>query len=189
MVALCYFNNMIKKTLIALFCFFNILVVFYLISPIPTLPDLANSIKSDEPGDTIQLKNVSAYYTNMTRTEVMNFYKAYYSGPFRTIINHPPEKSKEIIRDTIQSYYLEEFVLPFKESLYINGFEWENDVFTKADKRIKNKLIFKGKEYKAKITIKTFPTSIPKRLIAFFVTESVIIFALYTYKSFYKKHD
>jgi hypothetical protein len=181
---------MIKKTLIALFCFFNVFAIIYLISPTPTLPNLINSIKSDEPGDTIQLKNVSAYYTNMTRTEVMNFYKSYYSGPFRIIINHPPEKSKEIIRDTIQSYYFEEFVLPFKESLYINGFEWENDVFTKPENRIKNKLLFKDKEYKAKITIKTFPTSKPKRILAFLLTESVIIFAFYSYKSLLKrKHD
>jgi hypothetical protein len=181
---------MIKKTLIILFCFFNILAIIYLISPTPVLPDLANSIKSDEPGDTIQLKNVSAYYTNMTRTEVINFYKAYYSGPFRIIINHPPEKSKEIIRDTIQSYYFEEFVLPFKESLYINGFEWENDVFTKTENRVKNKLLFKDKEYKAKITIKTFPTSTSKRILAFLFTESAIVFSLYIYKSFLKrKHD
>ena len=126
----------------------------------------------------------------MTRTEVMNFYKAYYSGPFRIIINHPPEKSKEIIKDTLQSYYFEEYVLPFKESLYINGFEWENDVFTKPEQRSKNKLIFKGKEYKTKITLRTFPTSIPKRIFAFLLTESVIIFGLYTYKLFlFKKHD
>ncbi|MDD4027179.1 MAG: hypothetical protein PHO75_03235 [Candidatus Shapirobacteria bacterium] len=180
---------MIKKVIIFLFCCFNIFAIIYLISPVPTPPDLVNSIKSDEPGDTVQLKNVSAYYTNMTRTEVMNFYKAYYSGPFRIIINHPPEKSKEIIKDTIQSYYLEEYVLPFKESLYINGFEWENDVFTKPEQRSKNKLIFKGKEYKTKITLRTFPTSIPRRIFAFLITESVVIFGLYTYKSFLnKKH-
>ena len=190
MVAPCYFNNMIKKVIIILFCLFNVFAIFYLISPTPTPPDLVNSVKSDLPGDTVQLKNVSAYYTNMTRTEVMNFYKAYYSGPFRIIINHPPEKSKEIIIDTIQSYYFEEYVLPFKESLYINGFEWENDVSTKPEQRSKNKLIFKDKEYKTKITLKVFPTSIPKRILAFLFTESVIIFGIYTYKSFlFKKHD
>lgn len=178
---------MIKKTLIVLFCFFNILALVYLLSPTPKLPDLANSIKSDEPGDTVQITNVSAYYTNMTRTEVMNFYKAYYSGPFRIILNHPPEKAKEIIRDTIQSYYFEEFVLPFKESLYINGFEWENDVFTVPEKRIKNKLIFQGKEYKAKITIRTFPTSPSKRIIAFLFTEFSVIISILIFKSFIKK--
>jgi hypothetical protein len=178
---------MIKKILISIFVIFNIFAVLYLISPTPNLPDLPNSIKSDLPGDTIQISNVSAYYTNMTRTEVMNFYKAYYSGPFRINLNHPPEKAKEIIVNTIQSYYFEEFVLPFKESLYINGFEWENDVFTKPENRSKNKLIYQDKEYKAKITIRRFPTTIPKRLIAFFATESGIIITLLIFKSFLKK--
>lgn len=181
---------MLKKTFISLFIVFNICAIIYLIIPSPTLPDLVNSVKSDEPGDTVQIPNVSAFYTNMTRTEVINFYKAYYSGPFRIILNHPPEKSKEIIRDTIQSYYFQEFILPYKETLYINGFEWENDVFTKPENRVKNKLLFQDKEYKAKITIRTFPTSIPKRLISFFITEGVIIFGLFTYRSFFKKkHD
>jgi len=177
---------MFKKILIVLFCIFNFSAVSYLIIPTPTLPNLVNSVKSNEVGDTTQITNVSAYYTNMTRSEVIDFYKAYYSGPIRIILNHPPEKSKEIIKDTIQSYYFEEFVLPFKESLYINGFEWENDVFTKAEKRVKNKLLFEGKEYKAKITIRTFPVSLPKRLIALFSTEFVFIFAIYSYKKFLK---
>lgn len=180
---------MIKKILIVLFCLFNIFAITYLISPTPNLPDLVNSVKSDEPGDTVQLANVSAYYTNMTRTEVMNFYKAYYSGPFRIILNYPPEKSKEIIKDTIQSYYFQEFVLPFRESLFVNGFEWENDVFTKPEKRIVNKLLFKGKEYKAKITIKTIPVSKPKRIAGFLFTEATIIFIICTYKSFLKKKN
>ena len=178
---------MIKKILISTFVIFNLFAVLYLISPIPNLPDLPNSIKSDLPGDTVQISNVSAYYTNMTRTEVMNFYKAYYSGPFRVNLNHPPEKAKEIIVNTIQSYYFEEFVLPFKESLYVNGFEWENDVFTKPENRSKNKLIYQNKEYKAKITIRRFPTTIPNRFIGFFSTELGIIITLFVFKSFLKK--
>ena len=178
---------MIKKILISIIVIFNLWAVLYLISPTPNLPPLPNSAKSDLPGDTTQIPNVSAYYTNMTRTEVMNFYKAYYSGSFRINLNHPPEKAKEIIVNTIQSYYFEEFVLPFRESLYINGFEWENDVFTKPENRSKNKLIYQNKEYKAKITLRRFPTTIPKRLIAFFTTELGLITTLFVFKSFFKK--
>lgn len=173
---------MLKKIGIIFVVAFNLFAIAYLVSPTPSIPDLANSVKSQEPGDTIQIPNVSGFYTNMTRTEVMNFYKAHYTSPFLVNINYPPEKSKTVIRDTIQSYYFEEFNIPFKESLYVNGFEWENDVFTKPEKRIKNKLIYNGKEYKAKITIRTFPVSIPKRLFSFFFTESIIIFGLATYK-------
>ena len=178
---------MIKKIFTTIFIIFNIFAVVYLVSPTPKLPDLVNSVKSDLPGDTVQIPNVSGYFTNMTRTEVMNFYKSYYYGLFRINLNHPPEKAKEIIVNTIQSYYFEEFILPFKESLYINGFEWENDVFTKPEKRIKNKIIFQEKEYKSKITIRTFPVSIPKRLFSFFFTEISIIVIFYLIKSGYKK--
>lgn len=165
----------------------NLLIVFYLISPTPKLPDLDNSVKSDLPGDTVQISNVSGYFTNMTRTEVINFYRSHYSGLFRINLNHPPEKAKQIIVDTIPSYYFEEFILPFKESLYINGFEWENDVFTKEENRIKNKLEYKGIEYKSKITIRTFPNTIPQRLISFFFTEFAILAAFFLIKSVFKK--
>jgi hypothetical protein len=178
---------MLRKILISILVIFNILAVFYLISSTPVLPDLPSSAKSDLPGDTVQISNVTAYFTNMTRTEVMNFYKAYYSGLFRINLNHPPERSQDIFVDTMQSYYLEEFILPFKESLYINGYEWENDVFTKVESRSKNKLIYNDIEYKAKITIRRFPTSIPSRLIAFFTTEIGIIVTLLVFKSFFRK--
>lgn len=180
---------MLKKILISILLIFNFFALVYLTSPVPALPDLPNSVKSNLPGDTVQISNVSAYFTNMTRTEVINFYQAYYSGLFRINLNHPPERSKEIFVNTMQSYYLEEFVLPFKESLYINGFEWENDVFTKSENRSKNKLIFNNKEYKAKITIRRFPTSIPNRLIAFFATEIgfITIVAVFKKKSINKK--
>ncbi len=173
---------MLKKILVLGLLIFNLLSLIYLLTPTPTLSDLPFSVKSEEPGDTVQLKNVAAYYTNLSRTQVINFYQAQYSGLFRIHLNHPPEKAKEIIRDTIQSYYLEEFILPYKESLYINGFEWEKDVFTKPEKRIKNKLLYQGKEYQAKITIRTFPTSTPRRLVSFFFTEFAIILSLYLYR-------
>jgi len=178
---------MIKKIFITIFVIFNIFAVIYLVIPTPKLPDLVNSVKSNLPGDTVQIPNVSAYFTNMTRTEVMNFYKTYYYGFFRINLNHPPEKAKEIIVNTIPSYYFEEFILPFRGSLYVNGFEWENDVFTKPEKRIKNKLIYQDKEYKSKITIREFPVSIPSRLFSFFFTEISIIAIFYLIKSAYKK--
>lgn len=177
---------MFKKIFLIIFILFNCLSLAYLLLPPPTLKDLPNSVKSAEPGDTVQLKNVSAYYTNLSRTEVINFYRSIYSPIFMIRLNHPPELAKTIFRDTMQSYYLEEFYLPFKESLYINGYEWENDVFTKPEKRIKNKLIYEGKEYRSKITIRTFPTSIASRLLSFYGTEFAIILVIFAYKRFLK---
>lgn len=181
---------MIKKISFSILAIFNLLSLWYLLSPLPTIPSLTNAIKSDLPGDTVQLKNVSGFFTNQSRTEVMNFYKANFVGLFRIHLNHPPERSKDVILDTIQSNYLEEYILPFKESIFINGFEWQNDPFTKPEKRIVNKLIYKDQEYFAKITIKTYPTSIPQRLAAFFITEICTIFIFYVLKySFKKIHD
>lgn len=180
---------MVKKILYSFYLTISIIFLYYLLSPIPTLPDLANSIRSAEPGDTVQLKNVAGFYTNLSRTEVMNFFRSKYVGPFRIILNHPPEKAKEVIRDTTQSYYLEEIVLPFKESLFINGFEWENDVFTKPEKRIKNQLVYQGKIYKAKVTLKTFPTS-PWQRLAFFTLFQLGILGIFTsYRHFFYRHE
>ncbi|MEI8067864.1 MAG: hypothetical protein WCG91_02880 [Candidatus Shapirobacteria bacterium] len=174
-----------NKILIVLLVIFNILAVLYLISPTPKIPDLINSVKSDKSEDTTEIPNVSGYFTNMSRAQVMDFYKKNYNGLFKTISNYPPEKAKTLFRVNMETYYLEEISFPFKESLYINGFEWENDVFTKPEKRAA--INYKGTDYKSRITIRTFPTSIPNRLISFFFTESVIIFAFYAYKSFLKK--
>lgn len=177
-----------KKTILILaLLFFNIFSMLYLISPTPQLQPLPYSIKSDLPGDTVQIKNVSAYFTNLTRQQVINHYRATYTSPFRIRLNHPPEKAQTIFVDTIKSYYLEEFVLPGKETLYINGFEWEKDVFTKPEKRIKNKILYQDKQYKAKITIRTFPVPISHRLISFFLTQSAIIVSLHLYYSLLKK--
>ncbi len=180
---------MTKKTFLIFLIFFNVLALIYLLTPVPKLPDLENSVKSDLPGDTIQIKNVSGFFTNLSRDQVISFYKKNYQGLFRINLNHPPEKAKDIIVKTIPSYYLEEFVLPFKESLYINGFEWEKDVFTKPEKRIKNKIYYQDQEYSAKITIRRFPVPIFNRLFTFFITEISIIFAFFVYKKVISKNE
>jgi len=166
---------------------FNIFALIYLLYPTPKLKDLPDSIRSQEPGDTVQMKNVSGYYTNLSRTEVINFYRSIYYGPFLIRLNHPPELAKTIFRDTMKSYYLEEFHLPFKESIYINGYEWQNDVFTKPENRNKNKLLYEGREYLSKINIKIIPTPIPLRLLAFFITELSIIGVIVLYLKFFRK--
>jgi hypothetical protein len=178
-----------NKVLIIFLVIFNILAVTYLSVPLPHIPDLTNSVRSTLPGDTTQLKNVSGYFTNLSRTEVITFYKANLNGPLRIQLNHPPEKAKEVITDTIQSYYLEEFVFPFKGSVFINGYDWQNDVFTKPEKRIANKLIYNGAEYQSKITVKSYPTTLVQRLIGFFGSEILLIAICWCYQSFLKKHE
>lgn len=172
-----------------IFFIFNCVFISYLVLPTPKLIDLPNSVKSNLPGDTTQLKNVTGYYTNLSRTEVMNFYLSFYTNPFLIRLNHPPEKAKEIFRDTMQSYYIEEFIIPFKESLFVNGFEWEKDVFTKPEKRIQNKLIYNNITYPSKINTKIITTTVPNRIIIFLLSEIGVYLIFKSYWHFFKKND
>ena len=47
-----------------IFIIFNSLALYYLLTPTPIILDLPNSLKSIEPGDTIQIPNVKAFYNN-----------------------------------------------------------------------------------------------------------------------------
>lgn len=179
----------IKKLLLLLLLVFNLTSIYYLLIPLPDLPDLPQSQKSDEPGDTTQISHVTAYYTYLTRPQVINFYLANYQGPLRLRLNHPPEKAREIIRDTIQSYYFEEIHLPLKESLYINGYEWQNDVFTRPDKRIKNKLLFRNIEYPSKITLRRYPVPLWQSISILFFSELVIGLVIFCLYKAFKTHD
>lgn len=162
----------------------NIFALYYLFFPIPSVPDLLAEYKSTEPGDTVQISNVKAFYTNMSRQDIIDYYLQNYATKhfFYIKINHPPERSKQIFRDTMQSYYLEEIIFPFKQSLYINGFEWENDVFTKPEKRIKNQLLVGETVYKSKLTLRYFPTTIASRLVVLVLLDIFYFFADFTIK-------
>lgn len=157
---------------------FLILGTIYLLLPSPsTFPDLPGAVKSIEPGDTTQIANVSAYYTDMARKDVVDFYFNCFSrSPFLNIplitykLNHPPERIREVLRDTQQSTYVEEIVHPFRESVFVNGFEWDNDPFTPPARRIKNVLIVNGQEYQFKNTLFYQPTLWWQRLLIFYLT-------------------
>ncbi len=166
------------KVFRAVFLGLGILFSIYLLLPGPELPppDLPDSLKSTELGDTIQIPNVAAYFTDKTRAEVMEFYSRYSSKPsFLGItlpsyrLNYPPEYARQAIRDTIKTYYLEEIVQPLKASLFINGFEWESDVFTKPEHRPKNKVVIDNKVWRTKLTLHWFPSKIWVRLGVFWL--------------------
>lgn len=150
---------------------------FYLVLPAPRdFPPFPNSVKSIEPGDTTQIANVSAYYTDVPREEVVDFYFRYFSrSPFLNIplitykLNHPPERIREVLRETQQSTYAEEFVHPLRESIFVNGFEWDNDPFTPPKARIKNILIVNGETYQFKVTLFYQESKVWQRLMIFYL--------------------
>lgn len=95
------------------------------ISDFKPLPD---SVKSQLSGDTWQIPNVSAYFSDNFREFVVPFYSKNYQdlshSPFPPLrLNYPPEFSWITIKKHTDTTYLEELVYPLRDSLYVNGLE------------------------------------------------------------------
>lgn len=138
-------------------------------SKISDFPHLPNSIKSTLEGDTIQVPNVSAYFSNSYRRFVTNLYQDEYQKktwfplpPLR--LNHPPEHAFNTIKKHTDSTYLEEFIYPLRDSLYVNGFE---PFYENGEPRYPgaSKFEMEGKELTTKTTLRFYPSSIWIRLI------------------------
>lgn len=115
-----------------LFVIFSVLLLTYMLWPGPSkisdFKPLPSSVKSKLEGDTIQIPNVAGYFSDNFRQSVTSFYRSNYWQkallPFPPLrLNHPPEYSWTAIKKHTDSTYLEEFVYPLRDSLYINGFE------------------------------------------------------------------
>ncbi|MDD2823015.1 MAG: hypothetical protein PHQ59_02925 [Candidatus Daviesbacteria bacterium] len=155
-----------------LFIGFAILLLIYLLIPGPTSIDnfseLPNSTKSTLSGDTIQQQNVAGYFSNNYRNFVTNFYKNDYSSkvvlPFLPIrLNYPPEFAYTAIIDQTKSTYLEEFVYPLRDSLFVNGFE----PFYESGKQkffSSTKFEQEGKLFYTKATLRYYPSPIWVRI-------------------------
>lgn len=166
-----------------IFIFFSLCLLVYLLIPGPSsirdFPALPSSVKSDLEGDTIQVPNVSAYFSDNFRVFVNNFYKENYKKqtliPFLPIrLNYPPEFAYTAIKDQTRSTYLEEYVYPLRDSLFVNGYEpfYENGKpkfwgSIKADE--------KNNIYYNKTTLRYYPSSYIARLIVWLgITLSVL---------------
>ena len=141
----------------------KILLVFigiYLLIPVPGFPQPPpDSFVSNEPADTESVYR-RAFYTNLSRAEIVNYYKSRWDWPF-VRLNHPPEFSFEFIRDQTRSSWLEEFVHPWKDSLYVSGFypTTPQDQFN-----------YSGSHYIGKVTLHYFPSFPVTRLTALALT-------------------
>lgn len=175
---------MAKKT----FTIFSVLLLVYMLWPTPTkisdFKPLPDSAKSTLEGDTIQIPNVSAYFSNQFRNFVIPFYKEDYQArnflPFPPIVlNHPPEYSWNVIKKHTDSTYLEEFVYPLRNSLFANGLEMYHPdgtpVFYGAPKLTED-----GREWFSKTTLRFYPSGILVRILVWLgiITSSLFIFKL-----------
>ena len=129
---------------------------------------LPNSEKSTLEGDTIQIPNVAAYFSDNFRSFVIPFYSKDYQNlvnfPFPPLkLNHPPEYSWNVIKRHTDTTYLEELYYPLRDSLYVNGLEpyYEDgtEKFWGA-----TKFEIGEKDYFTKVTLRFYPTSVIARL-------------------------
>ena len=162
--------------------------------PSPSVPSLPDSLKSTEPGDTVQVPRVSAYYSQYDRKFLTKYYQDKFSLKILGItfptyrLNHPPEVAREKFRSGIETYYLEEVVIPLRETLFING--WEPDIFYENNpgKKVSEALVIDGKRYSSKTTLRPFYSTFSARMVNFIgIVVSLIILYFLTKKIIFDK--
>jgi len=136
----------------ALFVVFSLVFIFYLALPAPSFPEPpSDALQSGEPAD-LEDPLRRGYFTDLSRQEVLEHYQKEFSGsPLGSLslptyrLNYPPEEAQTRIRDQTRSTFLEEIVHPFRESLFVNGFEpkLDKDVILIEDKIWRQKIIIK----------------------------------------------
>ncbi|MCL5409227.1 MAG: hypothetical protein M1607_00020 [Patescibacteria group bacterium] len=154
------------KIIKIIFGLLSLLLLVYMLVPGPSsindYPALPNAFQSTLSGDTWQVPNVKAYFSDNYRDFVVPFYQQAYQQdswlplpPFR--LNYPPEFAYTAIKDQTQSTYLEELVYPLKGSLFVNGLEpLYEDGTPKYWGAIK--FVEGGQEYATKVTLRYYPS-------------------------------
>ncbi len=144
----------------------------YLTLPSPAFPELSRSGRSDEPGDTWQHPDQKGYYSNLSRSEVLKDIESQFHIKFMGIeipnyrLNYRPEDAGDLVRDQLQSYYLEEIVIPFRESIFVNGWEPKNSPqYRLLPDKSKSDLFLHGVPYDAKITLRPVNSPVWARLL------------------------
>lgn len=154
---------MVRSKFLILYIFCSVLLLLYVLLPAPHFPDpLPESRESWEPADLESFLR-RGYYTDMDREDVIDHYmdefnkSQFLSVPLPTLrLNYPPEEAQVIIRDQTRSTYLEELTHPFRESLYISGFE---------PREHKDDIFVDGKYWKQKIIVKYVPSLVFIRVV------------------------
>lgn len=151
--------------------------IFYLLLPTPSYPvPPADALQSKEPADT-ETPLRRAYFTNLTRQEVLEHhlrqFKSSYGINLPTYrLNYPPEESATLIRDQTRSTFLEEIVHPFRESLYVNGFE---------PKEAKDAIEIEGKPWRQKIIVRYVPSHLLVRAVIAVSTLALLLILIKEY--------
>lgn len=174
---------MLKRIITILFAIFYVVGAIYLALPNYTFPDPPpDSIQSQEPAD-LESPLRRGYFTNFTREEALLWYGEQFNHSTfmemslpTLLLNYPPENAQTLIRDQTSSTFLQEFVHPFRESEYINGFEpakkGDSPAFTVEDK-----------SWTLKIIVRQVPSNLWVREVIFLLSCGAMIVL---YKAFEK---
>lgn len=173
-----------KKILFLVYILFSAVLLFYVALPNFDFPKpLPDSVQSYEPAD-IETPLRRAYFTNSTRAEVLTWYKSqfdqsmFYNLKLPTyLLNYPPENSGGIIRDQTRSTFLQEIVHPFRETVFINGYEPKLTDDT-------NRIVINGVHWRQKIIVKYVPSG---RGIRFLITMLSLISIFVIYNEYTRK--
>lgn len=173
---------------------FFVLGLIYLVLPGPSkiedFTPIPDSTRSNLDGDTWQNPNIVAYFSDFRRVDITQFYRQqlgdkYFFGKFIPPIrlNHPPEAAYTYIRDQQESTFLEEYIYPFRESLYVNGYEpeVENRMFKKPSNFVGNHVWYEEVPFNSKATLRFYPSNPISRVIIYLGIWAVTItlFKLY----------
>lgn len=151
--------------------------VIYLSLPSPKYPDVTGGARSDEPGDTWQNPNQKGFYTNMDRAAVLSDIQSQFRIKLGNVsipnfrLNYRPEEAYTYVRDQLQSYYLEEIVYPFRESIFVNGWEpKKSPIFSKVLPKDIPEISLHGVAYNSKITLNPVNSSVWARILVWTLT-------------------
>lgn len=134
-------------------------------------------------GDTVQMPNLVGLFSNRYRAFVTSFYKLEFQRLNQMptppmVINHPPEDAFVFIKDQTHSTYLEEYVYPFRGSLFVNGLE-PFDEHSKAPRYSAASLFAQDEtDFETKVVIRYYPIVWWKRLVVLLCFNGVAILSI-----------
>ncbi|MBI3485813.1 hypothetical protein HY025_02605 [Candidatus Daviesbacteria bacterium] len=172
-------KNLSRLQLFLLILFF--IGLAYIILPGPSSIDsflpLPNSVKSNLEGDTIQNPNIAAYFNDFRREFITSYYRQMLGErvffdlkvlPLR--LNHPPEEAYQYVRDQQESTFLEEYVFPLRESLFVNGVDphADNDRRkVKVRSYVGDHIYYQDRYFNTKATLRYYPSPYLARFLVY----------------------
>lgn len=173
-----------------------VLGLIYILAPGPTsiddFPPIPDSVKSSEPGDTTQVPEIAAYFSDYDRAKITEYYKNSYRNKFffgkflpPVKLSYPPEYAKVLVRDQQVSTFLEEYSYPLKGSIFVNGYEpyVENEIKKKTHGFVGDHIHIQGRYFVSKTTLRFYPADLFGRLIVYLG----IWFSIFTFFELSKK--